>query len=79
VEILQTFFSRRIQPLRQREVASWMHPGPSCPDHLFSAELGDTEINTQIRGVIAPGANLSLGFGPVALRERVDSSWVSLP
>jgi hypothetical protein len=56
-----------------------MHPGPSCLDRPFSAELGDTEINTQIRGVIAPGANLSLGSGPVALRERVDSSWVSLP
>jgi hypothetical protein len=56
-----------------------MHPGPSCLDRPFSAELGDTEINTQIRGVIAPGANLSLGSGLVALRERVDSSWVSLP
>jgi hypothetical protein len=26
----------------------WMYLGPSCPDHPFSVELGDTENNTQI-------------------------------
>jgi hypothetical protein len=39
--------------------------GPSCPDHPFSVELGDTEINTQIRGVLAHGAKLNFGSGPI--------------
>jgi hypothetical protein len=43
--------------------------GPSCPDHPFSTELGDTEINTQIRGVLAHEVNLNLGSGSVPLRE----------
>jgi hypothetical protein len=55
-----------------------MLPGPSCPNRPFSMELGDMEINTQIRRVLAPGTDLSLGFGPVPLMERVDGSWVSL-
>jgi hypothetical protein len=28
----------------------WVYPGPSYPDHSFSAELDDLEINTQKRG-----------------------------
>jgi hypothetical protein len=79
VEILRTSFSHRIQLLRQREVTSWMLLGPSYPDSPFSMELGDTEINTQILGVLALGADLSLGSGPVPLSERVDCPWVSLP
>jgi hypothetical protein len=78
-EILRTFFSCRIQPLSRREVTTWMHPRPSCPDRPISTELGDMEINARIRGVLAPRADLSLGSGPVPLRERVDSPWVSLP
>jgi hypothetical protein len=57
----------------------WMHPRPSCPDGPFSVKLGDTEINTRIRGVLAPGADLSLGSSSVPVRERVDNPWVSLP
>jgi hypothetical protein len=56
----------------------WMYPGPSHPDHPFSIELGDMEINTQVRGVLAHEANLNLGFGPVPLRKGVDCPWVSL-
>jgi hypothetical protein len=56
----------------------WMYLGPSCPNRPFSEELGDTEINTQIRGVLAHGANLNFGSGPVPLREGVESPWVSL-
>jgi hypothetical protein len=61
VEILWTFFSHGVQPLRQREVIMWMHPRLSCPDCPFSTELGDMEINTQMRGVLAPRANPNLG------------------
>jgi hypothetical protein len=56
----------------------WMYPGPSCPIHSFSIELDDTEINTQIRGIPAHGADLSFGFGLIPLREGVNCPWVSL-
>jgi hypothetical protein len=55
----------------------WMYLGSSCPDRPFSAELGDTEINTRVRGVLAHGAYLNLGSGPIPLREGVDSPSVS--
>jgi hypothetical protein len=55
----------------------WMYLGPSCPDRPFSAELSDTEINTRIRRVLAHGFDLNLVFGPIPLREGVDSPWVS--
>jgi hypothetical protein len=48
-----------------------MYPGPSCLDRPFSLELEDTEINTQIRGVLAHGADLNFGSGPIPLREGV--------
>jgi hypothetical protein len=77
-ELLRTFFSHRVQPLPRQEVTMWMNLGPSCLDHPFSAELGDTEINTRIQGVLSHWANLNLSSGPVTLREGVDSPWVSL-
>jgi hypothetical protein len=55
---LWTSFSRRVQPLHQREITMLMYLGPSCPDRPFSEELGDTEINTRVRGVLAHRANL---------------------
>jgi hypothetical protein len=55
----------------------WMYPGICFPNLSFSTVLGDTEINTQIRGVLAHGADLSLGSSLIPLRERVDSPWVS--
>jgi hypothetical protein len=55
----------------------WMYPEPSCPDRPFSEEFSDTEINTQIRGVLAHGVILNLGIGPIPLREGVDSPRVS--
>jgi hypothetical protein len=47
-EILRTFFSRMIQPLRWQEVTMWMHLRPSCHNCPSSIELGDTKINTPI-------------------------------
>jgi hypothetical protein len=55
----------------------WLYSGPSCPDHPFSAESGDMEINTWIWGVLAHGADLNFGSSPVPLREGVESPWVS--
>jgi hypothetical protein len=75
-DLLRTFFSHWIQPLYQQEMTMWMYLGPSCPDRPFS-ELGDTEINTRIHGVLAHGAVLNLGPGLVPLREGVDIPWVS--
>jgi hypothetical protein len=58
-----------------------MYSGPSCPDSPFSVELVDAEINTLIwgrgGGVLAYGADLIFGSGPVPLREGVDDPWVS--
>jgi hypothetical protein len=63
-DLLQTFVSSHVEPLRQREMTMWMYPGPSCPDHPFSTELGDAEFNTRIWGVLVRGADLNFGFGP---------------
>jgi hypothetical protein len=41
VHLLQTFFSRRVQPVRQRAIKMWPYPGPSCSDHALSEELGN--------------------------------------
>jgi hypothetical protein len=77
VNLLQTFVSHHVQPLRQREMTIWMYPGSSYPDRPFFVELGDTEINTQIRGVLAHRADQNFGSGPVPLWEGGESSWVS--
>jgi hypothetical protein len=64
MDLLRTFFSHRVQVLRQREMSIWMYPGPGCPNRPFSKELCDTEINTRIRGVLAHRVVLNLGTGP---------------
>jgi hypothetical protein len=73
VDLLRTFFSHRVQLLRQLEVTMWMNSGPSYPDRPFSKELGDMEINTWIHRVLAHKAILNLGTGPTPLREGVDN------
>jgi hypothetical protein len=78
VEILQTFFNHGVQTLHRREVNVQMHPRPSCPDRPFSTKLGNTKINTRIRGVLASGVDPNFGPDLVPLRERVDNLWVSL-
>jgi hypothetical protein len=77
VDLLRTFFRRCVQLLRQREMTLWMYTGPSCPNRPFSTHLDDTDINTQIWGILAYVANLDFGSGPVPLRERVKNPWVS--
>jgi hypothetical protein len=72
---VRTFFIRRVQLLRQWEMTMWMYMGPSCPEHPFSEELGDTEFNIRVHGVLAHGVILNLGTGPVPLTEGVDSPW----
>jgi hypothetical protein len=73
-DLLQTFFSCRVQLLYQREITMWMYPVPSCPDCPFSEELSDTEINTQIHRILAHGANLNPEAGPTLLKEGVDNT-----
>jgi hypothetical protein len=77
-DLLWTFVSHRVQPLYRREMIMWMYPGPSHHDRPFSAEFDDTEVNTQIRGVLAHGADQNFGTGLVPLREVVNSPCVSL-
>jgi hypothetical protein len=75
-DLLQTLFSHHVQLLHQQEMTMWVYPGPSCPDRPFIVELGDTEINTRVRGggVLIHGGDLNFGSSPVPLREGVDSS-----
>jgi hypothetical protein len=68
-DLLWTFVSHHIQPLYQREMTMWMYSGPSCPDRTFSMKLGDAEINTRIRLVLAHRADLNFGSCSVPLRE----------
>jgi hypothetical protein len=68
---VQTFVSHCVQPLDQRELTMRIYPGPNCPDHPFSARLGNMEINTQIRGVLAHGADQNFGSSLVPLRKWV--------
>jgi hypothetical protein len=77
VDLRWTIFSRQVQLLHQRDMTMSMYPGPSCPDNPFSEELGDTEVNTQVRGVHAYRTVLNLGTGQVNLGEGFDSPWVS--
>jgi hypothetical protein len=56
VNLIRTFFSHRVQTLCQREMTTCMYPGPSCPNHPFSKELADMEINTQSHRVLAHGS-----------------------
>jgi hypothetical protein len=77
MDLLQTFFSHRVQPLHQQVTTMWMYSGTSCPNHPFSEELGDMEINSRIHRVFAPGADSNSGVGPAPLRAGVDSIWVS--
>jgi hypothetical protein len=77
VNLLWTFFSRRVQPLHQWVTTMWMYLGPSCPDCPFSEELGDAEINTWIHRVLAHRADLNPRASPAPLREGVDCTRVS--
>jgi hypothetical protein len=77
VDLLQTFVSRRIQPLRRWEGTMWVYPGPGCPDRSFSAVLDDAKVDAQIRRVLVLGANWNSGPSPTALREGAISPWVS--
>jgi hypothetical protein len=45
-EILQTFLSRRVQPLHRGEVATGMLPGPRCPTRPSFPRLGGVETDT---------------------------------
>jgi hypothetical protein len=51
----------------------WLYPWPRCPDHPFSDELGDAEVNTRICKVLDHGANLNPGASPAPLGEGVAS------
>jgi hypothetical protein len=44
--LLKMFFSRRIQPLRQRKTKMLLYTGPSCPNHPSSDELSAAEFNS---------------------------------
>jgi hypothetical protein len=72
-DLLQTFVSRRVQPLRRWEITMWMYPGPSCPDRSFSAKLDNVEINARIRGILGHGANQNPAPSPIPLRGGVIS------
>jgi hypothetical protein len=56
-DLLRTFVSRRIQPLRWPKMTMWRYPGPDCPDRSFYAEMGDAEVDTHVWGILALRVN----------------------
>jgi hypothetical protein len=44
VDLLRTFVSCHVEPLRRREITMWMYPRPTYPNRSFSVELDSTEI-----------------------------------
>jgi hypothetical protein len=54
-DILRTFLSRRVQPLRQWEMTMRRYPGLGCLDRSFSAELMDMEVDARVRKLLALG------------------------
>jgi hypothetical protein len=76
-DLLRTFVSRRVQPLQQWEMPMWMYLGPSYPDHSFFAELGNAEIDIQVRRILVHRVHQNSGSSPIPLREGVISPWVS--
>jgi hypothetical protein len=50
-----------------------MYPGPSCPDHSFSTELDNTEIDARIQGILVHGANQNPSPNLIPLRGVVIS------
>jgi hypothetical protein len=77
VHLLRSFFSYRVQPLRQWATQMWLYPGPCCPDRPFSKELGEAEVNARIYKVLSYGINSNPEAGPTPLGEGVDSARVS--
>jgi hypothetical protein len=57
VDLLHTFIGRHVQPLRWLEVTMWRYSGLSCPDHPFSAELVNAEVDSQVRRILALGVS----------------------
>jgi hypothetical protein len=53
-------------------------PGAKLSRLPFSMELGNTGINTRLRGVLASGVDQNFCPGLIPLRERIDNPWVSL-
>jgi hypothetical protein len=76
-DILRTFISRRVQPLRWQEMTMWRYPRPGCLDRSFSAELVDTEVDAWVWKLLALGARRPSAPGLAFLREGVGSPWVS--
>jgi hypothetical protein len=52
IHLLQMFFSRRIQPLRRRNIKMWANSGSGCHDHPSPKELSAEEVEAWIRKVL---------------------------
>jgi hypothetical protein len=75
VDLLQTIFSGWVQPPTHGRLPYGCIRGQ--PDHPFSEELGDAEINTWTHKILAHGADLNPGASPAPLSEGVDCTKVS--
>jgi hypothetical protein len=56
----------------------WMYSGPNCPDHSFSTDLDNSEIDIWIRRILALEDHQSSDPSPIPLREWVIIPWVNL-
>jgi hypothetical protein len=55
----------------------WRYPGLSCPNHFFSIELADADVDTRVRMILALRVNRHSSSGPVPMRDGVSSPWLS--
>jgi hypothetical protein len=77
VHLLQTFFSRQIEPLLRRRTKMGMYLGPCCPDCASSEELSTMEVDARIHKVLDLGVSPDLRVRPVPLQRGIASARVS--
>lgn len=75
--LLQTFFSRRVQPLRARHHLMSEYPGPADPDRPSVEELDEGEVVARIRLALFRTSDPDIGPGPEPLRLGVANNTVS--
>jgi hypothetical protein len=51
MDLLETFFSRRIQPLQARAHPTWLYEGPGDSTRVHPEDLTEKEVGTKIKAI----------------------------
>ena len=57
MDFLETFFTRRIQPLQDRAHPMWLYKGPGEPTRVHPGELIEKEVRAKIKAIIYEQGN----------------------